>query len=164
MNRLPWDDALVYVVDAEAEPEYRIYDLNSKAYLEAYAPEMTWRDGYYAGSGDTVDVEYSIESTVEGNALTVRKFHEDNQIYLTFSNIEADSFSIDDGTTIVSYPFEGRETYDITLHSDCVLTVFGGSADLHYQEVHRDYEKLMPDHHEHRLHFNLWLTADETLK
>ena len=164
VNRLPWDDALVYVVDAEAEPEYRIYDLNSKAYLEAYAPEMTWRDGYYVGSGDTVDVEYSIESTVEGNALTVRKFHEDNQIYLTFSNIEADSFSIDDGTTIVSYPFEGRETYDITLHSDCVLTVFGGSADLHYQEVHRDYEKLMPDHNEHRLHFNLWLTADETLK
>ena len=164
LSRLPWDDALVYVVDAEAEPEYRVYDLNAISYLEPFAPELTWQGEYYAGTGDELDVEYSIRSAAVGSTLTIREFHEDNQVYLTFSNIQADSFSIDDGTTVISYPFEGRETYGITIHSDCVVTVYGGSADLHYREVLRDYDKLMPEENDQRLHFNLWLTADYTLK
>lgn len=163
-SKLPWDDAVVYVVDQESNAEYRVYDLNAVRHLESYVPEMTWQGDHYAGTGNEVEVEYSIQSTAEGNALTIREFTEDNLIWLTFTNIQAQSFTIDDGTTVISYPFEDRERYSITIHSDCVVTVHGGSADLHYQEVLRDYAKLMPNENPQRLHFNLWFTADYTLK
>lgn len=163
LSRLPWDDALVYAVDQNGDAEYRVYDLNAVGYLETYAPELIWQGEYYAADADDADVEYSIQSIVEGSTLTIREFHEDNLVYLTFSNIQADSFSIDDGTTVISYSFEDRDTYGITIHSDCVVTVFGGSADLHYREFLRDYEKLMPEEIDQRLHFNLWLLADYTL-
>lgn len=166
-SKLPWDDALVYVVDQTAGAEYRVYDLNAIGYLKEYAPVLEYQEEYYAGEGSEMDVEYEILSQAEGNTLTIREFNTDNLIFLTFTNIQAESFTIDDGTTAITYPLDDRESYSITIHSDCVLTVNGGSADIAYREVLRDYEKLIPENlgeNTQRLHFNLWLTANYHLK
>ncbi len=165
--RLPYDDALVYVEDQTGHAEYRVYDLNALGHLKPYAPALEYQGEYYAGEGTDVDVEYEILSTADANTLTIRKFQADNLIWLTFTNIQAESFTIDDGTTVITYPFEGRESYSMTIHSDCHLTVNGGSADIAYREVLLDYQKLMPENigeNPQRLHFNLWLTADYHLK
>ena len=165
--KLPWDDALVYVLDATGHAEYRIYDLNALGYLEPYAPEMEYQGAYYAGAGPDMDVEYEILSTSDANTLTIQKFNANNLIWLTFTSIQAESFTIDDGTTSITYPFDSQESYGMTIHSDCVLTVNGGSADIAYREVLRDYERLIPENigeNPQRLHFNLWLTADYQLK
>lgn len=164
--KLPWDDALVYVLDESGDAEYRVYDLNAKGYLEPYAPEMEYQGEYYAGEGTPVEVEYAILSGAEGNALTIRKYHEDNVIWLTFRNIQAESFTIDDGTTSVTYPYNESDAYTIAIHSDCTVTVNGGSADVDYREVLRDYDRLIPAEYTsdpQRLHFNLWLTNSYTL-
>lgn len=164
--KLPWDDALVYVVDETGSAEYRVYDLNALSYLEPYAPEMEYRGEFYAGEGPAVDVEYAIRSTAEGDTLTIREFHPDNLTWLTFTNIQAESFTIDDGTTSITYPFAGSTSYGMTIHSDCTVTVNGGSVDVAYREVLRDYDRLIPNSYaadNQRLHFNLWLTADFTL-
>ena len=161
-SKLPFDDALVYVLDQSGSAEYRIYDLNAAGYLMEYAPEMEYQGEYYAGEGPVLDVGYQILSTAEENTLTVRKCDEDNLIWLTFTGIEAESFTIDDGITSITYPFEGRDSYGMTIHTDCTVTVNGGSADVAYREVIRDYEKLIPatiGGNPHRLHFNLWLTG-----
>lgn len=166
-SKLPWDDALVYVVDQTAGAEYRVYDLNAIGYLKEYAPVLEYQEEYYAGEGSEMDVEYEILSQAEGNTLTIREFNTDNLIFLTFTNIQAESFTIDDGTTAITYPLDDRESYSMTIHSDCVLTVNGGSADIACREVLRDYEKLIPENlgdNTQRLHFNLWLTANYHLK
>ncbi len=165
--RLPYDDALVYVKDQNGHAEYRVYDLNAMGHLKPYAPELAFQGAYYAGEGPAVDVEYEILSTAEANTLTIRKFTPDNLIWLTFTGIQAESFTIDDGTTAITYPFGDRESYGMTIHSDCVVTVNGGSADIAYREVLRDYEKLIPEtigENPQRLHFNLWLTREYHLK
>lgn len=164
--KLPWDDALVCAIDERGREEYRIYDLNSIGYLAPYAPEMEYNGEYYAGQGEKMDVEYAILSKAEGNTLTIREYNEDNLIWLTFTNIQAESFTIDDGTTSITYPLEGYTAYGMTIHSDCTVTVNGGSVDIAYREVLRDYENLIPEAYANdtqRLHFNLWLTADYTL-
>ena len=122
---------------------------------------------YYVGEGATVDVECEILSTADANTLTIRKFEEDNLIYLNFTNIDAESVTIDAGITCVTYSFEDQENYEITIHSDCVLTVNGGSADGDYREILRDEAKLIPEHigeNPRRLHFNLWFTENFVLK
>lgn len=158
-SKLPWDDALVYVIDEEGETGYRIYDLNAVSYLEPYAPELTWQGEYYEAEG-SVDVEYSLLTTCEGNTLHVRKYHESNLVYLTFTDIQAESFTIDDGLTVKTYEFGDAETYGIILHSDATVTVNGGTVTLGYREVLRDYDKMIPADYAadtQRLHFNLWL-------
>ena len=165
-SKLPWDDALVYVVDETGHAEYRVYDLNALSYLEPYAPEMAYNGECYVGEGPAVDVEYSILSTTEGDTMTIQEFNEDNLIWLTFTDIQAESFTIDDGTTAITYPFGDSASYGMTLHSGCTVTVNGGSVDIAYREVLRDYELLIPERYaedSQRLHFNLWLTADFTL-
>ena len=164
--KLPWDDALVYVIDENGHAEYRVYDLNALSYLEPYAPEMTYNSEYYVGEGPAVDVEYELLSTAEGDTLTIKEYNEDNLTWLTFTNIQADSFTIDDGTTSITYPFGDSTSYGITIHSGCTVTVNGGSVDIAYREVLRDYDRLIPEGYaadSQRLHFNLWLTADFTL-
>lgn len=164
--RLPWDDALVYALDEDGNAEYRVYDLNAASHLEPYAPALRWNGEYYAGAGEAVDVEYSIRSTAAGNTLTIREFHPDDLIWLTFTDIHAGSFTIDDGTTVITYPFGDAEQYSMTIHSDCTVTVNGGSASVSYREVLRDYAPLIPAEYKtdpQRLHFNLWLTAQYTL-
>ena len=165
--KLPWDDALVYVIDEDGDAEYRVYDLNALGYLQSYAPEMEWQGEYYAGEGPEVDVEYQLLSTAEGNTLTIREYNEDNLTWLTFTNIQAESFTIDDGTTVITYPFGDVTAYGMTIHSSCTVTVNGGSVDVAYREVLRDYDNLIPEGYaedDQRLHFNLWLTADFTLE
>lgn len=166
-SKLPWDDALVYVVDDRAAPEYRVYDLNALSYLMPYAPEMEYQGEYYAGTGPLREIAHTLRSTAEGNTLTVRETREDALIWLTFTDIRADSFTIDDGTTVITYPFGDSESYGMTIHSDCTVTVNGGSADIAYREVLRDYEPLIPEAYPEdpqRLHFNLWLTASFRLE
>jgi hypothetical protein len=46
---LPYDDALVYVLDKSGDSEYRIYDLNAYNALRAYSPEMSYESSYYVG-------------------------------------------------------------------------------------------------------------------
>lgn len=166
LGRLPSDDALIYVKDAGGETEYRIYDLNAYSAVAKYAPEMTYTGGYYVADAPEADLEYSILSTGEGSVLTVNKVCPDALVYLSFSNIDAQSFTIDDGITSKTYDFGDAGSYSITIHADCTVTVNGGSADAAYQEVIRDYQPLIPGDYAsdpERLHFNLWLTDTYTL-
>lgn len=169
LAKLPYDDALVYVVDEQKGSEYRIYDLNAYGALEKYAPEMEYAGEYYAGAGEEIQVDAKLLSTADKNALTIKKADEDVQVYLTFKNIDAESFTIDDGTTTKTYAFadglNAEGNYGITIHSDCVVTVNGGSADVEYREAIRDYEACIPDEYDsaEKLHFNLWLTNTYSL-
>lgn len=160
--KLPYDDALVYVQDESGDTEYRIYDLNAYGALKAYAPDMRYNGEYYVGAGGKQDIVLSPLATATDNVLTVRKNVTDSLVYLDFSNINAASFTVDDGITTQTYSLEDADTYTIKLHSDCVVTV-NGSADIAYKEVLRDYETLIPAAYANdneKLHFNLWLTAE----
>ncbi|MBQ7780381.1 MAG: M28 family peptidase [Clostridia bacterium] len=164
--KLPYDDALVYVSDTDGSYEYRIYDLNSYGALKGYAPKMKYEGEYYAGRGEKLNIKLSSLATSENNILTVKKNAEDSMVYLDFKNINAESFTIDDGITTQTYNFDGKKTYSITLHSECTVTVNGGEADVEYKEVLRDYSALIPEEYagdSEKLHFNLWLTAEYKL-
>ncbi len=159
--KLPYDDALVLVV-GEDDYEYRIYDLNSVGALKDYVSELKYSGEYYFSHAELPSVEPRQLSYLDGNVLTVKKNTEDSLVYLDFSNINAESFTVDDGVTVHTYSLEGAETYSIKLHSECIVTV-NGQADIAYKEVLRDYEPLIPAEYaedEEKLHFNLWLTAD----
>lgn len=159
--KLPFDDALVYVVDEESAPEYRIYDLNAYGALKKYAPDMTYTEDHYAGTGEAQAIDLSILSAVEGTTLTVTKTVEDAMVYLDFSDATAESFTVDDGVTTHTYAFSEEGTYSIKLHNNCTVTLNGGSATVAYKEVVRDYAPLIPEAYatdEEQLHFNLWLT------
>ena len=159
---LPYDDALVYVLDADGNSEYRIYDLNAYGALKAYSPEMTYADSYYVGEGETMEISTNILSTFEDNALTIRKADENSLVYLEFTNISALSFTIDDGLeTEMTYVLPRNGHYSFKIHSDCVITLNMGAATVSYKEVIRDHEALIPAEYEgddNMLHFNLWLT------
>ena len=155
--RLPYDDALVYVVDGE-NTEYRIYDLNAYPYAKAYADEMTFNGEYYSVPG-TAEVSHEILSTAEGNVLTVTTTDPESLVYVTFTDIQAESFTIDDGKSIQTYVFDDSETRLVTIYDDCTVTLNGGSANVEYREVIRDYPTLMPAEDAGDLHFNLWMTT-----
>lgn len=159
---LPYDDALVYVLDANGESEYRIYDLNALSALEKYAPEMTYAEEYYVGKGENVEIDNEILSTFEDNVLTIEKTDENSLVYLDFTNINAKFFTVTDETGEQTYHFTGNGTaYSIKLHGNCTVTVYGGSANVAYKEVLRDYAALVPAEYandDEMLHFNLWLT------
>lgn len=161
--KLPYDDALVYVLDENGDHEYRIYDLNSVRALEKYAPDMKYNGAYYWSQwGEKKDISLNVLANSEGNVLTVKKNADTSLVYLDFSNIDAKSFTIDDGITTQTYTFEG-DTYSIKLHSDCTVTLSGGTATVEYKEVLRDYEPLIPAEYSgdsEKLHFNLWLTKE----
>ncbi|MBQ8185878.1 MAG: M28 family peptidase [Clostridia bacterium] len=157
--KLPYDDALVYAVDETGAGEYRIYDLNAYGALKKYAPEMDYADGYYAGTGEKIPVDHAILSAASGNALKIRRNTEEALVYLTFTDVSAQSFTLDDGITSKTYDLS--EGYSIKIHTDCTVTVNGGSASVSYREVLRDYAPLIPAEYaddEEQLHFNLWLT------
>ncbi len=160
---LPYDDALVYVNDIDGSCEYRVYDLNAYGALGKYAPEMEYSGAYYFAQGENQNIGLWAIATSENNVLTVKKNAGDSLVYLNFKNINAESFTVDDGITTRTYNFEDRETYSVTLHSECTVTVNGGSADVEYKEVLRDYAGLIPAEYANdskKLHFNLWLTAE----
>lgn len=158
--KLPYDDALVYVQDESGEAEYRIYDLNSVGALRGYAPDMTYNGEYYRSQAEQEQVSVGVLAQAQGNVLTVEKNTDTSLVYLEFSDIQAQSFTVDDGTTTRTYPL-WDDSYTIKLHSDCTVTLNGGTATVAYKEVLRDYEPLIPEEYDsaERLHFNLWLTA-----
>lgn len=165
--KLPYDDALVYVSDVSGDTEYRIYDLNAYRSLKSYAPAMTYQEDHYVGEGEKQGITLTALAAAQGNTLTVVKNAADSLVYLDFTNIQAESFTVDDGITKHTYSLGGADTYAIKLHSDCVVTVNGGSVSIAYKEVLRDFEALIPAAYaqdDDKLHFNLWLTADFTLE
>ncbi len=164
--KFPYDDALVYVKDADGDVEYRVYDLNAVGALSKYAPEMTYQGEYYVGEGETKDIKYESKATAKDNVLTIKKNFITSVIYLDFTNAKAESFTIDDGKTTRTYTFGDADTYHVTIHSDCKVILNGESADVAYTEVLRDYKKLIPKGYgkdPEKLHFNLWLTAEYSL-
>ncbi|MBQ9751145.1 MAG: M28 family peptidase [Clostridia bacterium] len=161
--KLPYDDALVYVSDTDGDYEYRVYDLNAYGALQEYAPEMKYSGECYVGKGEKQNIKLKAIATADNGVLTVKKNVEDSLVYLDFKNINAESFTVDDGITTRTYNFEDKDTYSIKLHSECTLTVNGGNADVEYKEVLRDYAELIPAEYANdseKLHFNLWLTAE----
>ena len=161
--KLPYDDALVYVSDTDGDYEYRVYDLNAYGALQEYAPEMKYSGEYYVGKGEKQNIELVALATSDANVLTVKKNVANSLVYLDFKNINAESFTVDDGITTRTYNFEDKDTYSIKLHSECIVTVNGGNADVEYKEVLRDYAELTPAEYANdseKLHFNLWLTAE----
>lgn len=165
IERLPYDDALVYISGGDGEGEIRIYDLNSLNAFEKYAPDMKWNeegDYYECGWTDMPQLGLENLSALDGNVLKVRMNTANSLVYLDLSDINAASFTVDDGKTAQTYSLTDAETYSIKLHSDCTVTV-NGSADISYREVIIDYEPLIPEEYEkdtQKLHFNLWLTAE----
>lgn len=169
LSKLPFDDALIYVMDDDGTCQYRVYDLNAYSALEKYTPKMEYVEDHYAHEAPANLVDEQIRSSAEGNTLTIQKSQEENQIYLTFTNMEGTGFKIDDGITSKTYLYEeglsSDGSYGITIHSDCVITLLDGCAQVEYQEVFRDYPMCIPDTYtaEEKLHFNLWLTAEYSL-
>lgn len=165
IGRLSYDDALVYVVNSNNEREYRIYDLNAYGALKEFAPEMKYEVDGYVGTGKEINVEYKILSTVEEGVLTVKKTDPASMIHLTFTDVNAKTFTVDDGKS--QNTFDITEGLFFTIHSDCTVTVNGGTATMEYREVIRDYAPLIPETYQKdvhdTLHFNLWLTQEITL-
>ncbi len=159
--KLPYDDALVYVVDEKGNAEYRIYDLNSVGALKPYSPEMKYvNDEYYAGTGEQKNIALSVLSSAEEETLHIKKSTKDSLVYLEIQSNGADFFTVSDGNITRSYEFTD-EVYTIKLHSDCTVTFYGETT-VSYKEVVRDYEPLIPAAYandEEPLHFNLWMTA-----
>lgn len=164
--KLPFDDALVYVKNADGSYEYRIYDLNARRALNAYAPEMEYDNDHYEGTGAHKEIAENVLTVLEDGALTVKKNTEASLVYLTFKNITASSFTVDDGKTVATYSLEDKDSHTIVLHTDCTVTVQNGMADAEYKEVIRDHAALIPESYkddESKLHFNLWLMNSYTL-
>ena len=165
--KLPYDDALVYVVNDKGETEYRIYDLNSVGALKKYSPELTYTEsGYYVGKGDKQNVALSVLSTAEGNALEVKKSDDRALVYLEIRSNGAESFTVSDVNGEKTYTLTDK-TYSIKLHTDCTVTFNGGAASVDYKEVVIDYEALIPAEYandDDQLHFNLWMTTSFDLE
>ena len=168
IGRLSYDDALVYVVDENGNTEYRIYDLNAYGALKGYvSAKMKYNDSYYVsfvGDDNVEGVTHTIQSTIENGVLTVKKTDPNSLIHLTFTDVNAKSITVDDGKSQGTY--EITEGMFFTIHSDCTVTVNGGTATMEYREVLRDYAPLIPDayaEYDDTLHFNLWLTKEITL-
>ncbi|MBR7162023.1 MAG: M28 family peptidase [Clostridia bacterium] len=157
--KLPYDDALIYVVDEKGNEEYRIYDLNSVRALKPYSPEMRYvNDEYYVGTGEKKEIALSVLSAAEGNTLNVKKSADDALVYLEIKSLGATSFTVADENITRTYTLTD-EVYAIKLHSDCTVT-FNGAADVSYKEVVRDYAPLIPAEYANdneSLHFNLWM-------
>jgi hypothetical protein len=159
--KLPYDDALVYVLDDKGNAEYRIYDLNAVRALKPYSPEMEFvNDEYYMGKGEKKDIALSVLSTAENNALNVKKSADNALVYLEIKSEGATSFTISDKNTTRTFTLTD-EVYTIKIHTDCTVT-FDGAASVSYKEVVRDYAPLIPAAYandEEPLHFNLWMTT-----
>lgn len=162
--KLPYDDALVYVVNEDQEAEYRIYDLNAYKALKKYAPSMSYVEDYYVGKGEEKEISVKILSTATDKVLNVKRAQEGAFVYLTFTNIEgATTCTLDDGKSVQVYDLMDKEQYSLMIYTDCQITLDSGSADVEYQEVMIDYAGLIPSEYEkdeEALHFNLWLTKD----
>ena len=166
ISMLPYDDALVYAVEADGSCEYLVCDLNAYRALKKYAPEMSWSDEKRCYLCEAEPMEtVQILSEQEGDTLHVRLTDEAALVYLTFEGATGESFSIDDGENVQTYTFSESGYYYIRLHDNCTVRLKDGTAKVAYQEVLRDYEPLIPADYdsEEQLHFNLYLWEEYIL-
>lgn len=168
ISMLKYDDALIYYLGENGEHEYYVYDLNAYNALKKYRPEMEYSDDYqcYIGGGEPLNIEDSLRCYVEDNAIIVNKNEGNSTIYLNLINASAESLSIDDGITTETYAIPEHGYFSITIHSDCTVTLNGGSAVVSLMECIIDYPAVIPAEYaddSNRLHFNLWLTAEYSI-
>ncbi len=155
------DDALIYSTDNERYYNYCIYDLSAYKALNKYCPEMQFNPdewGYIcAAQKKELNTEFLI--TAEGNTLDVKRAAEDSTVYIAFMDINADSFTVDDGITLQTVDVSEKNYATFMIHSDCTVTINGGSADAFVTEYIVDYPGLIPENYDpaEKLHFNLWL-------
>lgn len=166
--KLKYDDALVYALNENGDYDYYVYDLNAYNALKKYCPEMKYDEGYmaYIGRGEELDIADSLQCYVEGNVINIKKNEGNSTIYLSFFNATADSLTIDDGITSETYEIPEHGYFDITIHSDCTVTVNGGGADVSIMESIIDYPAVIPAEYaddSNKLHFNLWLNAEYSI-
>ncbi len=168
IKMLPYDDALVYAVEADGKCEYLVYDLDAYSALKKYAPELTYRDEMlcYASDAKPLETDVKILSEQEGDTLHICLTDEDAFVNLTFLDVDAKEVVIDDGKQERTFVFDGGNYFNFRLHDDCTLQIKGGTAKVAYQEVLRDYEMLIPADYDasERLHFNLWLLDEFELR
>lgn len=166
ISMLPYDDALVYAVEADESCEYMVCDLNAYRVLKKYAPQMTWSDEKrcYVCAAEPMET-VQILSEQEGDILNVRLTDEDALVYLTFEGATGEAFTVDDGKNVRTYTFDEDGYYYIRLHDDCAVQLKDGTAKVTYQEVLRDYEALIPAEYDgaEPLHFNLYLWKEYVL-
>ena len=168
ISKLKYDDALVYFLNENGEHEYYVYDLNAYSALKKYCPEMEYSEDYicYIGKGEELDIKASLMCSAEGNVITVKKNEGNSTVYLSLFNATAESLTIDDGITSETYYIPERGYFDITIHSDCTVTLNGGGADVSLIESIIDYPAVIPETYaadSNSLHFNLWLSAEYSL-
>ncbi|MBQ8826779.1 MAG: M28 family peptidase [Oscillospiraceae bacterium] len=155
------NDALIYSTDNESNHNYCVYDLSAYKALKKYCPEMEYDESIYGYSAETEKLELDISSqiTTEGRKINVKRAHENSVIYLTLMDASAESFTVDDGTTVQTVEFSESGYAYMMIHSDCTVTVNGGTATAFITEYIVDYPPLIPENYdpEEKLHFNLWL-------
>ncbi|MBQ9948247.1 MAG: M28 family peptidase [Oscillospiraceae bacterium] len=164
ISKLMYDDALVYSLNENGEYGYYVYDLNAYSALRKYCPEMEYseEDECYIGSGEKLDISASLQCHADGNVITVKKNEGNSTIYLSLFNATADSLTINDGITSETYEIPQNGYFNITIHSDCTVTLNGGGADVSLTESIIDYPSVIPAEYadgSNRLHFNLWLNT-----
>lgn len=160
---LPYDDALVLVVNENNQQEYRIYDLNAYHALKKYCTGMSYQNSYYVKDIESnLDVKEKIQSTHKENIININKVNDNSYVYLTFNNYSTDAyFEVNTNNSVQK--FELSETSNrILIHSNSLVTYYGEKCDVEYQEVIIDYQNIIPNNYnqEERLHFNLWLMSN----
>ena len=155
------DDALVYITEGDDYSAYAVYDLSAYNAVKKYAPEMEYDDSmecYYIET-EKLDLGISVQTTCEGNKLNVKPAHENSFIHLTIKADGAESFTVDDGTTVQTIEIPDHGYGFIYLHDDCTVTLNGGTGTAYTTEYIVDYPELIPENYdpEDKIHFNLWM-------
>ncbi len=155
------DDALIYATDNESYYNYCIYDLSAYKALKKYTNGMKYEDYEFGYICETEKLNLSISSliTSDGNTLNIKRAHDDSMVSLNLMDATAESFTVDDGTTVRTIDFSENGYAYMMIHSDCTVTINGGSANAFITEYIVDYPELIPENYnpEEKLHFNLWL-------
>ncbi len=161
------DDALIYSTDNESFHYYCVYDLSAYKALKKYCPEMEFdKDDYgYVAETEKSELDIASQITAEGKTLYVRRAHENSMVSLTLMEADADSYTVDDGTTVQTFEISKSGYANMLMHSDCTVTINGGTAAAYITEYIIDYPPLIPENYnpEDRLHFNLWLWREFVL-
>lgn len=161
------DDALIYSTDNESYYNYCVYDLSAYKAIKKYCPGMEFSEGEYGylGTGEKPELDISSLMTSDGKVLHIKRAHEASMVYL-FIEGNAESFTVDDGTTLQTVDIPEHGYTNILIHSDCTVTLNGGKGTAFITEYIVDYPPLIPENYnpEDKLHFNLWLQKEFVLE
>lgn len=163
------EDALIYAIHPDGECHYYVYDLNAYGALKKYCPDMYYDENEwgYAKTGEKLNIPLSALSTADGHTINIRRSTEDSIVYLTILDAQqAESITVDDGTTARDYYFSDYGFLSVLLHTDCTVTLNGGTANIYAIENIADYPPLIPENYDEneKLHFNLWLQSWFTIE